>query len=86
VHVLRLPETFSLAEVTAAARQAQQLQGMAFDELKHLLSCAIKQRPPKLDLENYPHLPAAEPALTRAADHQILLTQAAHYLAEAVYE
>ena len=26
-----------------------------------------------LDLENYPHLPAAEVALTRAADYQVLL-------------
>ena len=31
---------------------------------------------PKLDLENYPHLPLAEVALTRAADYQILLEQA----------
>jgi hypothetical protein len=39
--------------------------------------CGIDQRPPKLDLENYPHLPTAEVALTRAADYQVLLTQEA---------
>jgi len=38
--------------------------------------CAIERRPPKLDLENYPHLPPAEVALTRAADYQILLAEA----------
>jgi transposase len=86
VQVLRLLETFSLSEVTAAVKQAQQLQTIAFDAVKHLLLCAIEQRPPKLDLENYPHLPAAEVALTRAADYQVLLAQATQYSAEAVYE
>jgi hypothetical protein len=73
VQVLRLLETFSLAEVTAAVKQALALPAIAFDAVKHLLLCAIEQRPPKLDLENYPHLPAAEVALTRAADYQVLL-------------
>lgn len=73
VQVLRLMETFSMAEVGAAVRQAQLLQAISFDAVKHLVLCAIDKRPPKLDLENYPHLPAAEVALTRAADYQILL-------------
>jgi hypothetical protein len=38
-----------------------------------VLLCVIERRPPKLDLENYPHLPIAEVALTRAADYQVLL-------------
>jgi hypothetical protein len=41
--------------------------------VKHLLLCALEQRPPKLDLENYPYLPTAEVALTRAADYQALM-------------
>ena len=49
------------------------MRAIAFDAVKHLLLCAIEQRPPKLDLENYPHLPVAEVALTRAADYQVLL-------------
>ena len=57
VQVLRLLETFSMAEVTAAVQQALALPAIAFDAVKHLLLCAIEQRPPKLDLENYPHLP-----------------------------
>ena len=75
VQVLRLMETFSVAEVGAAARQALQMRAIGFDAVKHLLLCALEQRPPKLDLENYPHLPAAEVALTRAADYQVLLMQ-----------
>ena len=70
VQVLRLLETFSMAEVSAAVRQALRLPAIAFDAIKHLLLCAIEQRPPRLDLENYPHLPLAEVALTRAADYQ----------------
>jgi transposase len=73
VQVLRLLETFSLTEVAAAVRQALRFPAIAFDAVKHLLLCALERRPPKLDLENYPHLPVAEVALTRAADYQVLL-------------
>lgn len=73
VQVLRLLETFSLSEVAAGVRQALRLPAIAFDAVKHLVLCAIERRPPKLDLENYPHLPMAEVALTRAADYQVLL-------------
>jgi transposase len=76
VQVLRLLETFSMEEVTVAVRQAQCFSTIAFDAVKHLLLCAIERRPPKLDLENYPHLPLAEVALTRAADYQVLLQEA----------
>lgn len=77
VQVLRLLETFSVEEVAAAVRQALRYPAIAFDAVKHLLLCAIERRPPKLDLENYPHLPLAEVALTRAADYQVLLTPGA---------
>ena len=73
VQVLRLLETFSVPEVAAAVRQALHFPAIAFDAVKHLLLCAIERRPPKLDLENYPHLPLAQVALTRAADYQVLL-------------
>jgi hypothetical protein len=76
VQVLRLLETFSLDEVSAAVRQALRFSAISFDAVKHLLLCAIEQRPPRLDLENYPHLPVAEVALTRAADYQVLLQEA----------
>ena len=73
VQALRLLETFTMGEVSAAVRHALALRAISFDAVKHLLLCAIEQRPPKLDLENYPHLPPAEVALTRAADYQALL-------------
>ena len=73
VQELRLLEKFTMEEVSAAIRQALALRAISFDAVKHLLLCAIEQRPPKLDLENYPHLPPAEAALTRAADYQTLL-------------
>jgi len=76
VQVLRLLETFSIAEVGAGVRQALGLPAISFDAIKHLVLCAIEQRPPRLDLENYPHLPLAEVALTRAADYQVLLEEA----------
>jgi Protein of unknown function (DUF3489) len=73
VQVLRLLETSMMAEVSAAAPEALRIPAISFDAVKHLLLCAIECRVPKLDLENYPHLPAAEVALTRAADYQVLL-------------
>jgi len=75
VQVLRLLETFSLAEVAAAVGEALRFPAIAFDAVKHLLLCAIERRPPRLDLQNYPHLPLAEVALTRAADYQVLLEE-----------
>jgi transposase len=75
VQVLRLLETFSMEEVSAAIRQALLLRAISFDAVKHLLLCAIERRPPKLDLENYPHLPVAQVALTRAADYRSLLAE-----------
>jgi transposase len=75
VQVLRLLETFSVQEVAAAIRQALRFPAIAFDAVQHLLLCAIERRPPKLDLENYPHLPLAQVALTRAADYQVLLQE-----------
>jgi hypothetical protein len=54
---------------------ALRLRAISYDAVKHLVLCALEQRPPKLDLKNYPHLPVAEVALTRAADYQVLLQE-----------
>lgn len=77
VQTLRLLETFALAEVTRAIDDALRLGAVSFDAVKHLLLCRIEQRPARLDLENYPHLPAAQVATTAAADYLSLLTRAA---------
>ena len=74
VQVLRLLETFALEQVHAAVEQALQLRAISFDAVKHLLLCVLEQRPAKLDLDNYPHLPVATAATTQAADYQALLS------------
>ena len=77
VQVLRLLETFSMAEVTQAIEDALRMRAISFDAVKHLLLCRIEQRPPRLDLENYPHLPVAQVATTAASDYLALLTSSA---------
>ena len=78
VQVLRLLETFALAEVTRAIEDALRLGAISFDAVKHLLLCRIEQRPARLDLEHYPHLPAAQVATTAAADYLSLLSQGSY--------
>ena len=73
VQVLRLLETFTLSDVAPAVEEALRLGTISFDAVKHLLLGRIEQRPPHLDLENYPHLPLASVATTRASDYLALL-------------
>jgi len=82
VQVLRLLETFSLPEVEAAIGDALHLGTIGFDAVKHLLLCRIERRPPRLDLENYPHLPLADVQTTQAADYMALLSTPALVPAE----
>jgi transposase len=77
VQVLRLLETFALAEVSLAIDDALRLGAISFDAVKHLLLCRIERRPARLDLENYPHLPVAQVATTAAADYLTLLSEGA---------
>lgn len=73
VQVLRLLETFSLVEFTQAIEDALELGTIGFDAVKHLLLCRIERRPPRLDMENYPHLPPARVRTTQASDYMSLL-------------
>jgi transposase len=73
VQVLRLLETFRLEEIAPAIEQALRLGTISFDAVKHLLLCRIERRPPRLDLENYPHLPPAQVRTTQAAEYMTLL-------------
>jgi len=77
VQTLRLLETFPLAEVARAIDDALRMGTISFDAVKHLLLCRIEQRPARLDLENYPHLPSAQVATTAASDYLTLLNQGA---------
>jgi len=74
IQVLRLMETFAVEEVTAAVEDALQLNTISFDAVRHLLLCRIERRPPRLDLANWPHLPAASVHATQAADYLALLS------------
>jgi transposase len=76
VQVLRLLETFNFIEVTLAIEDALRLGTISFDAVRHLLLCRIERRPPRLDMENYPHLPMAQVHTTQAADYMTLLVEA----------
>ena len=76
VQVLRLLEDFRFEHVAAAVRQACELgAAIGLDAVRHLVLCRIEQRPPRLDLTKYPHLPAAQVEQTSAADYLALLAQ-----------
>jgi hypothetical protein len=77
VQILRLMEHFSLTEVRASVQQALQLQALSFDAVKHLVLCRVERKPPRLNLENYPHLPAPQVAKTAASDYLRLLAAGA---------
>jgi hypothetical protein len=52
------------------------MRAISFDAVKHLLLCRLEERPPRLDLEHYPHLPVAHVATTAAADYLALVSPA----------
>jgi hypothetical protein len=75
VQVLRLLETFALAEVHAAVRDALALGAIGFDAVKHLVLCRLEKRPPRLNLEIYPYLPKAQVQTTSARAYLELLSR-----------
>ena len=74
VRVLRLMEHFSHQEVHHAVRDALRLGAVGFHAVKHLLLCRVEGKPPRLDLELYPHLPQVSVQTTRATDYLTLLS------------
>jgi hypothetical protein len=74
VQVLRLIETFPLATVHGAVRDALQLGAISYDAVKHLALCRIEKRPARLDLACYPHLAMAAVATTSASSYMSLLS------------
>jgi hypothetical protein len=73
IQILRLMECFPTEVVQRAAREALRLQAISFDALKHLVLCSIEQRPARLDLHLYPHLPLVHVETTAAVDYLSLL-------------
>jgi len=74
VQVLRLLESFRIAEVEGAIRDALRLGAIGFDAVKHLVLCRIERRPPRLDLDVHPYLPRARVATTSAKSYMSLLS------------
>jgi len=74
VQVLRLLETFDLADLHAAVKAALRMGAVGFDAIKHLVLCRVEKRPPKLDLDVYPYLPRATVARTSAASYMCLVS------------
>jgi hypothetical protein len=66
-----------MEEVTHAIEDALRLNTISFDAVRHLVLCRIERRPPRLDLQNWPHLPAAKVRTTQAADYMALLSGSA---------
>ena len=73
VKVLRLLETFSSEDVHTAVRDAVGRGAAGFDAVKHLVLCNIEGRPPRLNLDLYPHLPRVKVSTTSAGDYMKLL-------------
>ena len=59
IQVLRLMEDFHQHQVERAVTEARQLGAISFDAVKMLLLARLENRPVRLDLTFYPHLPAA---------------------------
>lgn len=74
VQVLRLLETFRIADVEAGIQSALERGTIGFDAVKHLVLCRIERRPPRLDMTVYPYLPKACVAVTSPSDYMALLS------------
>jgi len=74
VQVLRLLETFQMADVEAGIKSALERGTIGFDAVKHLILCRIERRPPRLNMTVYPYLPKAHVAVTSAGDYMALLS------------
>ena len=61
-------EAIPMAVVAAAVTEAIRLGAIGFDAVKQIALARIEQRPARLDLAAYPHLPKMEVKTRRAAD------------------
>lgn len=73
VQILRLLETFEMADLQVAVKNALRMGAIGFDAVKHLVHCQVEKRPPKLDLDVYPYLPKANLGTTSAASYMSLI-------------
>ncbi len=73
MQVLRLMENFRKEEVEKAVKDDLDLGAISFDATKHLLLSSIGERPARLDLTLYPHLPRVRVDKTCPGDNMALL-------------
>ncbi len=76
VQVLQLFKVFPEPVVRSAVRDALELGAISADAVKHLALCKTENRPPRLDLKEYPHLPVSAVAATNPADYMALMAGA----------
>ena len=60
------------AEVRDGIKAALNLGAVSYDAVKHLVLCRIEDKPPRLALQNYPHLPRARVETTSAKSYMAL--------------
>ncbi len=65
VQVLRLLETFASRKCPTPSKMPCGWARSASTPCAIMLLCRIERRPPRLDMENYPHLPLAQVRTTR---------------------
>jgi transposase len=72
IQVLRLMESIPREIVTFAVTEAIRLGAVGFDAIKLIALARLQQRPARLDLAAYPHLPKMDVKTTSAADYAVL--------------
>jgi transposase InsO family protein len=73
VQVLRLLETFEMADLQVAVKNALRMGAIGLDAVKHLVLCQVEKRAPKLGRDVYLYTPKANVGTTSAAGYMPLM-------------
>jgi transposase len=73
IQVLRLMEAIPMEIVASAVTEAIRLGAIGFDAIKQIALARVEQRPARLELTAYPHLPKMDVRTTVAADYAVLV-------------
>jgi transposase len=76
IQVLRLCERFEQSLVEWAVARALDMGAISFDAVKMIVLARLEHRPPRLDLQLYPHLPRAQVGRTDPRSYMGLLSPA----------
>ncbi|MDA3961566.1 MAG: IS21 family transposase [Planctomycetota bacterium] len=77
IAVLLLMTRYGIGIVERATVAAHRLGAYSCDAVQHLVLCDLEDRPPRLDLAAWPHLPQAEVATTQPHAYMALLEASA---------